>query len=139
MGSKLDGAAVFREGNYSSKMLSDICEPSEVTPAEHVPSHLGPASSATVLIDPSRSPKDRALAQPMHQQLEGSLRTLTGFICCSEEAKCLGRTVTLMEASVTASGDVGRVGFPGKTLESCTLDVGVFKVNDVTAVANIRV
>lgn len=82
MGSKLGRAAVFREGNYSSKMLSDICESSEVTPAEHGPSHLGPASSATVLIDPSRSPKDGALAQMMHQQLEGSLRTLMGFICC---------------------------------------------------------
>lgn len=73
MGSKPDGAAVFREGNYSSKMLSDICEPSEVTPAEHVPSHLGPASSATVLIDPSLSPKDGALARVVAQQLEGSL------------------------------------------------------------------
>lgn len=47
--------------------------------------------------------------------------------------------MTLMDASVTTSGDAGRVGFPGKTLESCTLDGGVFKVNDVTAVANIRV
>lgn len=83
---------MFREGNYSSKMLSDICESSAVTPAEHVPSHLGPASSATVLIDPSRPPKDGALAQLMHRQLEGSLRMLTGFICCLEEAKRLRRT-----------------------------------------------
>lgn len=87
MGSKLDGAAVFREGNYSSEMLSDIRGPSEVTAAEHVPSHWGPAPSATVLIDPSRPPNVGALAQPTHQQLEGSLRTLTGFICSLEEAK----------------------------------------------------
>lgn len=41
-GWKLDAAAVFKEGNYSSEMLSDICKPpSEVTPAELVPSHLG--------------------------------------------------------------------------------------------------
>lgn len=123
MGSKVDGAAVFREGNYSSKMLSDICESSEVTPAEHVPPHLGPASSATVLIDPSRPPKDGALAQPLHQQLEGSLGMLTGCICCLEEAKRQRRTAA---------------PFPGTAGESCALEGGVLKVNDVSAVANIH-
>lgn len=74
MGSKLDRAAAFRDGNYSSKMLSDIRESCAVTAAEAEPPPLGPASSATALIDPSqRSPKDGALAQAAHQQLEGSL------------------------------------------------------------------
>lgn len=126
---------MFREGNDSSKMLSDIFEPSEVTPAEHVPSHWGPASSATVLIDPSRPPKDGALAQLMHPQLEGSLRMLMGFICCLEEARRLRRTASQMNTSVTASRD----GFRGKTGESCTLEGHLFKVNDVIAVANIHV
>lgn len=119
-GIKTGRAAVFRQGNYSSKTLSDICEPSKVTPAEHV------VSSGTSLFC---NCSNRSIAAPERRSPGTSDASAAGGIIKDADGLHL-----LFRRGQTARADSDtneRVweGFLGKTGESCTLEGGVLKVN----------
>lgn len=68
-GSQFNQAAVFRKGNYSSKMGGGVIyvNPSEVTPTVHVSSHPWQTSSTRSITAPKR--RTLGVPQLMHQQL----------------------------------------------------------------------
>lgn len=121
---------MFREGNYSSKTLSDICKPSEVTPAEHVVS-TGTSHFCNC--------SNRSIAAPERRNPGTCNASAAGEIIKDADGLHL-----LFRRRQTARADSNTnkcvwEGFLGKAGESCTLEGGVFKVNGVSAVANMRV